>query len=209
MTPFKAITASAAPLLRDNVDTDAIIPSREIRSVSKKGLADGLFAGWRYHDVRSRAPDPAFVLNRPEFARAQILVAGANFGCGSSREHAVWALMEYGFQAIVAESFNPIFYGNCVTNGVLPAVVERAALVAIADALEGSATPLLTVDLVAQTVSLPDRREWPFSIAPRNRHTLLKGTDPIAETMQFLTEIQEFRSADARRRPWIYTSVQR
>ena len=120
MEPFTDLTAVAAPLIRANVDTDAIIPSREMKSVSKSGLADGLFAGWRYREIGGRDPDPAFVLNRPEYAGARILLGGENFGCGSSREHAVWALVEFGIRAIVAPSFSPIFYGKCVRNGLLP-----------------------------------------------------------------------------------------
>src|SRR5207302_9959572 len=118
--PFTKLTAVAAPLIRANVDTDAIIPSREMKTVSKTGLADGLFAGWRYREVGGRDPKPDFVLNDRAYAGAQILLSGVNFGCGSSREHAVWALAEYGFRAVLAESFSPIFRGNCVRNGVAP-----------------------------------------------------------------------------------------
>src|SRR3546814_8817791 len=114
MKAFTTLTAIAAPLIRDNIDTDAIIPSREMRSVSKTGLTDGLFAGWRYDPVGSRDPNPDFILNDPRFAAAKILLSGANFGCGSSREHAAWALLHHGFREVVASSFHPIFRSNCV-----------------------------------------------------------------------------------------------
>ena len=120
MEKFERLTAVAAPLLYVNIDTDAIIPSREMRSGKKTGLAAGLFAGWRYTQIGSRDPNPQFVLNRPEYIDARILLAGENFGCGSSREHAVWALREYGFRALIAPSFSPIFYNNCVRNGIVP-----------------------------------------------------------------------------------------
>lgn len=139
--PVRTITAVPAPLLRDNVDTDAIIPSREIRSVGKTGLADGLFAGWRYLPG-TREPDPAFVLNDPRYDHSPILLGGANFGYGSSREHAVWALREYGVRVVIAPGFAPIFAGNCVRGGVLPVVF---------DAVFEDAP--VTVDLEAQTVT--------------------------------------------------------
>lgn len=209
MKPFTRLTATAAPLLRDNVDTDAIIPSREMRSVSKKGLADGLFAGWRYTAIGSREPQADFVLNQPRYAGAQILVSGANFGCGSSREHAVWALAEYGFRAVVAPSFNPIFQGNCIANGVVPVVLDGEAVASIAAALEEAAEPLLTVDLEAQTVALADGRSWHFDIDQEARGALLAGLDAVARTLQLADEIAAFRAQDAARRPWIYAPVKR
>src|SRR5690349_19777158 len=133
MEPLVTLTAVAAPLLRANVDTDAIIPSREMRTVSKSGLADGLFAGWRYTAVGGRDPNPDFPLNQPVYAGARILLGGENFGCGSSREHAVWALHEYGFRAVIAPSFSPIFQNNCVRNGVAPVELPAASIEAIAD----------------------------------------------------------------------------
>ena len=132
MLKFDVLTAVAAPLLRANVDTDAIIPSREMKSVSKTGLAAGLFAGWRYTQIGGREPDPDFVLNQPDYAGAQVLLAGENFGCGSSREHAAWALLEFGIRAIVAPSFSPIFRMNCVRNGMLPVCLPAATIAALA-----------------------------------------------------------------------------
>ena len=135
MLKFDVLTAVAAPLLRANVDTDAIIPSREMKSVSKTGLAAGLFAGWRYTQIGGREPDPDFVLNQPAYAGAQVLLAGENFGCGSSREHAVWALLEFGIRAIIAPSFAPIFRMNCVRNGILPVCLPAATIAALAESV--------------------------------------------------------------------------
>ena len=158
MTPLTTLTAIAAPLLRDGrladgVDTDIIIPSREMRSTGRTGLADGLFAPWRYTDAVARTPDPGFVLNQPAHAGAAILLAGANFGAGSSREHAAWALAEFGIRAILAESFSPIFANNALRNGLLPVALPRPVL----DALSAwvAADPQAnrpTVDLAEQQV---------------------------------------------------------
>jgi 3-isopropylmalate/(R)-2-methylmalate dehydratase small subunit len=205
MQPFTTLTAVAAPLLRDNVDTDAIIPSREMRFVSKRGLADGLFAGWRYRRLGSRDPDPDFILNDPRFAAAQILLAGANFGCGSSREHAAWALAEYGFRAIIAPSFNPIFRGNCVNNGIVPVELGKEAVDDIAASIgDWPAAQPVTVDLVACTVTAGSGRCWTFAIDGEARTMLLGGMDAIELTLCERTAIEEFRARDRRERPWIY-----
>lgn len=194
MTPFTTLTAIAAPLIRDNIDTDAIIPSREMKSVGKTGLADGLFAGWRYSEVGGRAPTPGFVLNDPRYASAEILLGGANFGCGSSREHAAWALAEYGFRAIIAASFNPIFRGNCVRNGIVPVELDAARF---ADDTE------LTIDLAAQTVT-HNGTAHAFAIEAEAKAMLLGGLDAIDLTLQRRPEIEAFRSADRQQRPWAY-----
>lgn len=207
MEPFTTLTAVAVPLLRDNIDTDAIIPSREMRSVSGDGLAEGLFAGWRYLAIGGREPNPDFVLNRPVFADARILVAGANIGCGSSREHAVWALAQYGFRAVVAPSFNPIFRANCIANGLVPVTLAPEIVSDIGKSLEAAETPLLTVDLQQQIVSLPGRGPWPFSLEPEAREGLLLGLDPVGLTMKHRSEIEAFRDADKAARPWIYETV--
>lgn len=199
--PFDRLTSIAAPLVRDNVDTDAIIPSREMKSVSKKGLADGLFAGWRYTAVGGREPDPAFVLNQPAFAGAQILLGGANFGCGSSREHAAWALAEYGFRVIVATSFNPIFRGNCIRNGIVPVELDAATIAELAQLSEAGAA--ITVDLEAQVVSGGDRR-WTFAIEDEARQMLLAGLDAIDLTLQRAEQIRAFTERDRATRGWAY-----
>ncbi len=208
MRAFTQITAVTAILLRNNVDTDAIIPSREITAVSKTGLAPGLFAGWRYSDLDGRTPDPTFELNNPEFRGAEVLLAGENFGCGSSREYAVWALAEYGFRAILAASFNSIFLRNCVRNGVVPAQLGPPDIHEIADwVAEDPQVHRLAVDLVATTVTTGDGRVWRFKIADYARESLLRGLDEIDRTLSMATEIQAFREADGRKRPWVYESM--
>jgi len=201
VTPLVRLTATAMPLMRDNVDTDAIIPSREMKSVSKVGLADGLFAGWRYKTANGRDRNPAFVLNDPRYEGAQILVTGANFGCGSSREHAVWALAEYGFRVIVAPSFSPIFQGNCVRNGVAPIVLPTEAVETLA-ALAEQGEPI-DVDIEAGTVAAADRC-WTFAMEAEPRTMLMEGLDAIELTLRRKDEILAFRAADARARPWAY-----
>ncbi|KQM22194.1 3-isopropylmalate dehydratase small subunit [Novosphingobium sp. Leaf2] len=201
MTPLVALEAKAVPLMRDNIDTDAIIPSREMKSVSKTGLADGLFAGWRYVAPGSRTPDPAFVLNDARFADAQILIAGANFGCGSSREHAVWALAEYGFRVVIAPSFSPIFRGNCVRNGIAPIALAQDAVTDLAAAAERGET--ITIDLETRTVRAGSHA-FTFAMEDEARTMLMEGLDAIELTLKRRAEIAAFREADARQRPWVY-----
>ena len=205
MLPFDVLTAVAAPLIRANVDTDAIIPSREMKSVSKQGLADGLFAGWRYTAIGGREPDPAFVLNQPAYAGAQILLSGENFGCGSSREHAVWALLEYGIRAVIAPSFAPIFHGNCVRNGILPVRLDAASIARLAAAVAPDPQERrLTVDLVRQRITGPEGLEFGFEIEPEEREMLLEGLDAIDLTLKHRDAIAAFRARDRAQRPWIY-----
>jgi 3-isopropylmalate/(R)-2-methylmalate dehydratase small subunit len=205
MQPFTRLTAVAAPLIRANVDTDAIIPSREMKTVSKTGLAEGLFAGWRYKEIGSREPDPDFVLNRPAYAQARILLGGENFGCGSSREHAAWALAEYGIRAIVAPSFSPIFYGNCVRNGILPVRLPAPAIAQLAEDA-GAEAPVrpVTIDLESCEVRSPDGSVHRFEIEPDAREMLLHGLDAIDLTLKQREAIEDFWRADRAARPWIY-----
>lgn len=196
MTGFTTLTALPAPLLRDNIDTDAIIPSREMKTTGKTGLAGGLFAGWRY--MKGRTPNPDFVLNNPRYAHAPMLLGGANFGCGSSREHAVWALQEYGVRAIIAESFAPIFQANCTRNGIVPVALDRQAVEAIAKA--DSET---TVDLDAQTVAVGDD-SWAFAIGREAKVMLAEGLDAIDLTLKHADDIDTFIRADRKARPWVY-----
>ena len=200
MTPFTVLTAVAAPLIRDNVDTDAIIPSREMTTVSKTGLKDGLFAGLRYTQVGGREPEPGFVLNDPQYRDARILLSGANFGCGSSREHAAWALAEYGFRAIVAVSFNPIFRGNCVRNGIVPVELDPTAIAQLA--CESPAPS--TVDLTAQVVMSASGARFEFVIEDEARQMLLHGFDAISLTLRHRNAITDFLVADRDVRPWVY-----
>lgn len=205
MEPLTRLTGVAAPLIRANIDTDAIIPSREMTGVSKSGLAGGLFAGWRYVAVGDRTPDPAFVLNQPAYAGARFLLGGENFGCGSSREHAAWALAEYGFRAVLAPSFNPIFFNNCIRNGIAPAVVPAETIAALAEetAPDPQGRPL-TLDMEALSVVSAGGRRADFSLSPEARDMLRLGLDEIDLTLTDREAITAFREADKRRRPWIY-----
>ena len=186
----------AAPLLRDNVDTDTIIPSREMRSTGRTGLAAGLFAPWRYSDADARIENRDFVLNQPTFSGVEILAAGANFGCGSSREHAVWALAEYGIRAIIAESFAPIFHGNCIGNFILPITLPRQAV-------EQIAGKDVAIDLADQTV-LCEGRSFSFDIGPEAKQMLTEGLDPIDLTLTQSQAIDDWTVADRLSRPWVY-----
>lgn len=205
MEKFTSLTAIAAPLLRINVDTDAIIPSREMKRVSKDGLAEGLFAGWRYLAPGSRDENPEFILNRPPYREAQILLSGINFGCGSSREHAVWALHEWGIRAVIAPSFGAIFQSNCVRNGIVPVVLDNAIVETLARQVEADpARHRLTVDLTGQAVTGPDGTRHPFTLPEADREMLLEGLDAIAVTLKRDAEILAYRERDRTRRPWIY-----
>lgn len=204
MEAFKSLTAVAAPIVRANVDTDIIIPSREMKSVSKTGLSAGLFAGWRYVAIGSREPNPEFVLNRPEYAAARIVLGGENFGCGSSREHAVWALHEYGFRSVIAPSFSPIFFGNCVRNGIVPVRLPLPIVQSIATWVERDpAVNLVTVDLECSVVRAADQSHA-FELDPESRDMLLEGLDAIALTLKQRAAIEEFWRRDRLARPWIY-----
>ncbi len=197
--PFTTLTSLPMPLIRDNIDTDQIIPSREMKSTGKTGLADGLFAGWRYTDIGGRDADPNFVLNDPQYAESQIILGGANFGCGSSREHAVWALVEYGFRAVIAPSFAPIFAGNCMRNGILPAVIDPDAIAVMAEA-KGP----VTIDLGAQKISIDAGQSWSFPIDDEAKAMLLEGLDAIDLSLKMATDIATWQEADRAQRPWIY-----
>lgn len=205
MEKFEPLTAVAAPLLYANIDTDAIIPSREMKSGAKTGLAAGLFAGWRYTKIGSREPNPQFVLNQPEYQGARILLGGENFGCGSSREHAVWALREYGFRAVIAPSFSPIFYNNCVRNGIAPIRLPEETVRALANKV--AANPQehkISIDLAAQEVAAHDGERHRFEIDAHLKEMLLSGLDEIDLTLTRRSEIDAFLAADRARRPWIY-----
>ena len=194
MTPFTTLSGIAAPLLADNIDTDTIIPSREMKSTGRTGLADGLFAPWRY--TEGRTPDPAFVLNQPAYATAQIIAGGGNFGCGSSREHAVWALAEYGIRCVIAPGFAPIFAANCIRNGLLPLVLPR-------DAVEAVAGRAVQIDLAAQTLRC-GTDSYTFAIEAEAKDMLLEGLDAIDLTLKSRAAISAWTTADRAARPWIY-----
>jgi 3-isopropylmalate/(R)-2-methylmalate dehydratase small subunit len=194
--PFTTLSSVAAPMIEDNIDTDIIIPSREMKSTGKTGLAQGLFAGRRYLSG-GRSPDPAFVLNQPQFGAAEILLAGDNFGCGSSREHAVWALAEYGIRAVIAPSFSPIFAGNAVRGGVLPLVLPKGAVAALA------ASGSVSIDLPAQMVRAGDLA-FSFVIDAEAKAMLIGGLDAIDLTLQAADAIAAWQVRNRAVRPWVY-----
>ncbi len=211
MTPFTRLLGLVAPLDRANVDTDAIIPKQFLKSIKRSGFGPNLFDEWRYLDVgepgqdcSARPLNPDFVLNQPRYQGAQILLARDNFGCGSSREHAPWALQDYGFRAIIAPSFADIFYNNCFKNGLLPIVLPAETV----DRLfaETFATPgyRLDIDLAQQTVTLPDGSALAFAVDEFRKYCLLSGFDDIGLTLQ---KVDKIRAYEARRRaeaPWLF-----
>ena len=205
MKKFTVHSGVAAPLLRSNLDTDAIIPSVEMKQFSRKGLSGGLFAAWRYSDRINRVPDPDFILNRPDYRDASILLSGRNFGCGSSREHAVWALVEYGFRAIIAESFGGIFRANCIANGLLPISMPEQIVLELADfVIPNPPQRRLSIDLTQRTVTAAPGQRYSFDIAKSDAEMLIEGLDPISLTLRLDNNIRSFHEADRQRRPWVY-----
>jgi len=204
MEKFTVLRAVAAPLLRENIDTDIVIRiERLVGATAKSELGRHAFESWRYRPDGSENPD--FVLNREPYRGAQILLAGRNFGCGSSREGAVWALQQQGIRAVLAPSFGPIFFNNCFQNGVLPVVMPDAAIQAIAREVEADpAHNLVTVDLERQVVTAPGGGETPFRVDALRRQSLLEGLDDIALTSRRGAAMAEFEARDRVRRPWIY-----
>jgi 3-isopropylmalate/(R)-2-methylmalate dehydratase small subunit len=208
MQAFTRLEGVAATLLIDNVDTDAIIPSKETQSVSRSGYGVKLFSNWRYLPG-NRAPNPDFILNNPPFDRATILISGRNFGCGSSREAAVWALGQFGIRAVLAESFGAIFRNNCIRNGLLPIALAHEKLERICAKLASQSDHRLIIDLQDQTIALPGSDIVTFEIDAIDRENLLLGLDEIAATLKRRDEIEQFRNQDRRERPWLYLQRQR
>ena len=207
MKPFVTHSGVAAPMLIDNIDTDQIIPSREMKKVSKLGLGEGLFAGWRYRydDMQKTGLRENFVLNKPEYAETSILLGGRNFGCGSSREHAVWALYDYGIRAIIAESFGRIFLNNCARNGLLALTLPRRQIAELHDQTASDPkSRLLTIDLEHGYVESPSGEHFHFSIAESDRELLLEGLDHIDYTLKFSVNIDTYVSKDRTERPWAH-----
>ena len=205
MQKFTVLEAIAAPIMRINIDTDVIIPSREMKRVSKEGLSDGMFANWRYTEPGARKENPDFILNQEPYRQAQILISGDNFGCGSSREHAVWALAEWGIRAIITPGFGNIFYGNCVRNGILPVVLDKARVEDLAKQVgKDPANNKISINLTNCSVTAPDGTSNFFEIAPADQDMLLEGLDGIAVTQRRDDEILAFQEHDRLQRPWIY-----
>ncbi len=208
MQPFISHTGVAAPLLRINIDTDAIIPSREMKGVSKKGLGQGLFAVWRYNDIDARTPNPEFVLNQPDYTNTTILLAGDNFGCGSSREHAVWALAEYGIRAIIAPGFGSIFYQNCIRNGILPVTLANETVLDMAELMQSDPqSKQLTLDLERKLVIDCAGKQYSFEIADSHREMLLRGLDVIGLTLQLDDRLKAFEESYQQQFPWLYPNT--
>ncbi len=196
MKPFTTLTSTAVPLRAENVDTDQIIPARYLTAVTKAGMGDGLFAAWRYHADGSHRQD--FVLNRPHHKGAEILLAGRNFGSGSSREHAVWALTEYGFRAVISPGFADIFYNNALKNGLLPVALPEDTVYMLLDLVEEHPQTRLHIDLAAQTVSLPDGQQASFAIDPYRKLCLLQGLDDLGYLLAQDAAIAAYEQAHAR-----------
>ncbi|MFK8250002.1 3-isopropylmalate dehydratase small subunit [Ancylobacter terrae] len=200
MDKFSTLTGVAAPLHLVNVDTDMIIPARYLKTIKRTGLGRGLFSELRYREDGSDNPD--FVLNKPAYKGAQILVAGDNFGCGSSREHAPWALLDFGIRCVISTSFADIFYNNCFKNGILPIVVTPEQLAALFDDAARGSNATITVDLESQTIRGPDGGSIQFEIDPFRKHCLLNGLDDIGLTEVHLDKIRGFEGRLAAERPW-------
>jgi 3-isopropylmalate/(R)-2-methylmalate dehydratase small subunit len=195
MKPFQTLTSSVISLPRTDVDTDQIIPARYLKVTEKTGLADGLFAGWRY--LPGGDPDLDFPLNRPELRGAQILLAGDNFGCGSSREHAPWALLGWGIRAVISSSFADIFRNNALKNGLLPLEVDRPTLEQLFKRVEKEPQVKLTIDLAQQRLRWPDENSVHFDMDPFNKTCLLEGVDQLGYLMKHLPQISAYERARA------------
>jgi 3-isopropylmalate/(R)-2-methylmalate dehydratase small subunit len=200
MEKFTTLTGVAAPMKITNVDTDMIIPKQYLKTIARTGLGKGLFAEMRYREDGSENPD--FVLNKPAYRRAQIIVAEDNFGCGSSREHAPWALLDYGIRCVISTSFADIFYNNCFKNGILPIVVSPSDLENLMDDADRGSNATLTINLQAQEIRGPDGGVVTFDIDPHRKHCLLNGLDDIGLTMEKASAIDAFEKKAAESRPW-------
>ncbi len=200
MQKFTTLTAVAAPLNIMNVDTDMIIPKDYLKTIERTGLGRGLFSEMRYNEDGSENPD--FVLNQPAYRKAQILVAGDNFGCGSSREHAPWALLDFGIRCVISTGFADIFHNNCFKNGILPVVVSKENLDRLMDDAERGANATLTVDLEKQEIHGPDGGTVKFEVDPFRRHCLLNGLDDIGLTMEKADHLAAYEQRAAESRPW-------
>ena len=200
MEKFTVLEGVAAPLKLVNVDTDKIIPKQYLKTIKRTGLGKGLFAELRYKDDGSE--NPGFVLNQLAYRKSKILVAGDNFGCGSSREHAPWALLDFGIRCVISTSFADIFYNNCFKNGILPITVSPEDLAKLFDDAERGANATLTIDLAKQEIRGPDGGTIKFDLDPFRKHCLLNGLDDIGLTMEKKSKIESFEKTAAGKRPW-------
>ena len=214
MDAFVVHQGLVAPMDRENVDTDAIIPKQFLKSIARTGFGPNLFDEWRYldkgepgQDPAARKPNPDFVLNQPRYQGASILLARKNFGCGSSREHAPWALQQFGFRAILAPSFADIFFNNCFKNGLLPIVLPESAVAKLFDEVAAFPGYQLTVDLERQVVVKPDGTTLPFDVQPFRKYCLLNGLDDIGLTLRHKDKIQAYEANRLATKPWLAHTV--
>jgi 3-isopropylmalate/(R)-2-methylmalate dehydratase small subunit len=214
MEPFRIHTGLVAPMDRENVDTDAIIPKQFLKSIKRSGFGPNLFDAWRYldpgepgQDPASRRPNPDFVLNQSRFKGASILLARKNFGCGSSREHAPWALEQYGFRALIAPSYADIFFNNCFKNGILPIVLPEHQVAKLFDEVAAFVGYRLTIDLERQVVILPSGGEIGFEVEPFRKYCLLGGFDDVALTLRHADKIRAFEAERLLKQPWLATTI--
>ena len=214
MEPFRTHVGLVAPMDRENVDTDAIIPKQFLKSIKKSGFGPNLFDEWRYldrgepgQDPATRRPRPDFVLNQPRYRGASILLARKNFGCGSSREHAPWALQQFGFRALIAPSYADIFFNNCFKNGILPIRLSELQVDKLFDDVAAFVGYRLTIDLERQIVIAPDQDELPFEVEPFRKFCLLGGYDDIALTLRYADKIRAFEAERLLKQPWLATTV--
>ncbi|MCZ8235086.1 MAG: 3-isopropylmalate dehydratase small subunit [Inhella sp.] len=210
MQAFTQHQGLVVPIDRANVDTDAIIPKQFLKSIQRTGFGPNLFDEWRYldkgepgQDPASRKPNPAFVLNQPRYAGASVMLARANFGCGSSREHAPWAIQQYGIRAVIAPSFADIFFNNCFKNGLLPIVLPEAVVDALFQAVHATPGYQLAIDLARQVVATPEGVEHGFDVEPFRKHCLLNGLDEIGLTLQHAADIEAFQAKRLAAKPWL------
>ena len=201
MQAFTTLTGVAAPLPMANVDTDKIIPARFLKSINRSGFGKNLFHGMRFREDGSESPD--FVLNQPAYRKAEVLIAFENFGCGSSREHAPWALLDFGIRCVIAPDFADIFHNNCFKNGILPVRLPREVCEKLMDDARLGANARLTVDLERQVVVRPNGEEIPFEVDPLRKHLLLNGLDDIGQTLQHATAIDSFEAKRKTTQPWL------
>jgi len=211
MQSFTQMSGLAVPLMRTNVDTDAIIPKQFLKSIKRSGFGVNLFDEWRYldpgfpgQDSATRQPNPEFVLNEPRYQGAQVLIAGENFGCGSSREHAVWALDDYGIRSVIAPGFADIFNNNSFKSGLLPIVLDKAIVASLAEECAVQEGYQLAIDLEAQTVTTPGGQIYPFEVDSFRKHCLLNGFDDIELTLQQRFRIEEYEASRSKAAPWLF-----
>ncbi len=212
MEPFRQHLGLVAPLDRANVDTDAIIPKQFLKSITRSGFGPNLFDEWRYldhgepgMDNAKRAPNPKFVLNEARYQGASVLLARKNFGCGSSREHAPWALQQFGFRAIIAPSFADIFFNNCYKNGLLPIVLSEAEVDHLFNVVLATPGLKLQIDLSRQVVEVPGSESYQFEVEDFRKQSLLNGWDEIGLTMRHAEKVRAYEAARANREPWIFS----